>query len=452
MKSSTARIPVKLHKNVTLVRTTDPVLAEELLARKTLARWVVGRFSDTVLLVQPDESELVIEELRRMGHTPRIVRARGTVRDVCRVAVAAEPEPGRRSNRPPTCSRRPDKRGPTVGIQDGIEPLQGGSSGGDTAAQGTLRDAARIRPIGNADEITEHLDQPSAVEQLIARVAIGSRLALSLFALTETTSMSLAGVAHTLGILGRTDRVDRQTTRAGFVGDRAQCRARSVRGFPGGPRAGNPARLRLRAHPAVTNGVRTARPEVAPPGSQARSGRSASPMGWSQSFAWRALWQRVGAEPLRQTHQGTLYKRDRDRLTEDPVLACSIADALRPLARLPELWLELACHVGLIERDPAGDRLLAASSEFWTDNAVHLPQMIATGWIGLRSWQELQAKSGDANAGESALPFLRLAVLLLLSALGESEWAPLDELAAQLSRALAGVGQVVARGTSRGLL
>jgi hypothetical protein len=72
-KPSQARIPVKLHKNVALVRTTDPVLAEELLARKSLARWVVGRLSETVLLVQPGETELVVEELRRLGHTPRIV-------------------------------------------------------------------------------------------------------------------------------------------------------------------------------------------------------------------------------------------------------------------------------------------------------------------------------------------------------------------------------------------
>ena len=71
-----SRIPVKLHKNVALVRTTDPLLAEELLARKTLARWVVGRLSDTVLLVRSGESELVIEELRRLGHTPRIVGQR----------------------------------------------------------------------------------------------------------------------------------------------------------------------------------------------------------------------------------------------------------------------------------------------------------------------------------------------------------------------------------------
>jgi len=72
--SSTARIPVKLHKNVTLLRTSEPVLAEELLARKALSRWVLGRLSETVLLVQPDQSEAVIEELRRMGHTPRVVR------------------------------------------------------------------------------------------------------------------------------------------------------------------------------------------------------------------------------------------------------------------------------------------------------------------------------------------------------------------------------------------
>ena len=74
MTSSVTRIPVKLHKNVSLVRTAEPVLAEELMARKSLARWVLVRLSETVLLVQPDESDAVIEELRKMGHTPRVVR------------------------------------------------------------------------------------------------------------------------------------------------------------------------------------------------------------------------------------------------------------------------------------------------------------------------------------------------------------------------------------------
>lgn len=69
-----ARIPIKLHKNVALIRTAEPVLAEELLARKSLARWVLGRLSETVLLVRPDEAEAVVEELRKIGHTPRVVR------------------------------------------------------------------------------------------------------------------------------------------------------------------------------------------------------------------------------------------------------------------------------------------------------------------------------------------------------------------------------------------
>jgi hypothetical protein len=74
MARSITRIPVKLHKNVTLIRTSEPLLTEELLARKPLARYVLGRLSDTVLLIQADDSDAVIEELRRMGHTPRVVR------------------------------------------------------------------------------------------------------------------------------------------------------------------------------------------------------------------------------------------------------------------------------------------------------------------------------------------------------------------------------------------
>jgi hypothetical protein len=67
-------MPVKLHRNVTLVRTSEPMLAEELLARKSLARLILARLCDTLLLVKPDEAEAAIEELRRMGHSPRIVR------------------------------------------------------------------------------------------------------------------------------------------------------------------------------------------------------------------------------------------------------------------------------------------------------------------------------------------------------------------------------------------
>ena len=49
-----------------------------------------------------------------------------------------------------------------------------------------------------------------------------------------------------------------------------------------------------------------------------------------------------GRAPLRQTQQGTFYKRDRERLEDDPVLAGPIADALEPLPDMPALWLRSA--------------------------------------------------------------------------------------------------------------
>jgi hypothetical protein len=74
MPAPPARIPVKLHKQVALIRTADPLLAEELLARKGLARMIAGRLSETVLLVRAEDEAAILEELRRMGHTPRVVR------------------------------------------------------------------------------------------------------------------------------------------------------------------------------------------------------------------------------------------------------------------------------------------------------------------------------------------------------------------------------------------
>jgi hypothetical protein len=68
-----ARISVKLHRRVCLVRTEDAVLAEELLARKRLAQDLAGRLTPNVLLMRSGRAESVVQELQRMGHTPRVV-------------------------------------------------------------------------------------------------------------------------------------------------------------------------------------------------------------------------------------------------------------------------------------------------------------------------------------------------------------------------------------------
>jgi hypothetical protein len=68
------RTPVKLHRHVALIRVVDAPLAEELLARKGVSRLIAGRLSETLLLVHPGSEEVLLDELRRMGQTPRVVR------------------------------------------------------------------------------------------------------------------------------------------------------------------------------------------------------------------------------------------------------------------------------------------------------------------------------------------------------------------------------------------
>lgn len=69
-----ARLPLRQHRNVSLIQTEDAILAEELLANKKLAQDVVGRLTECVLLVRPGRIEAVIAELQKMGHTPQVVR------------------------------------------------------------------------------------------------------------------------------------------------------------------------------------------------------------------------------------------------------------------------------------------------------------------------------------------------------------------------------------------
>ena len=68
-----ARIPVKLHRRVSVIQTEDAVLAEELLANKKLAQDIVGRLAERVLLIRPGRVEAVVAELRRIGHTPQVL-------------------------------------------------------------------------------------------------------------------------------------------------------------------------------------------------------------------------------------------------------------------------------------------------------------------------------------------------------------------------------------------
>jgi hypothetical protein len=62
-----------LHANLTLIEVADPLLLEELRADRRLGPMIVAQLSDQVAVVKPEDSERVIKQLLKAGHTPRVI-------------------------------------------------------------------------------------------------------------------------------------------------------------------------------------------------------------------------------------------------------------------------------------------------------------------------------------------------------------------------------------------
>ncbi|MDB5349694.1 MAG: hypothetical protein JWN86_941 [Planctomycetota bacterium] len=276
------------------------------------------------------------------------------------------------------------------------------------------------KPSELVSEVYDRLNEPRVIEALIGRMGPGPRLALGLFAITESPVWPTAGLSHSLAALG---------LESGPI-------VAELSGFgvlvPG--REGDNGPHVLIAHPAAVAAARTILPEgdVFPAAGPVRQVRESD--GLEPILRLAALWQRVDEAAMRRTQQGTLYKRDRERIDDDPVLAGPIADALEPLPDMASLWLMLARGVGLIVDEPNTDRTVAAPAEYWAENGVHLPQMIAQRWLGLRTWHEQGGMQTDDATAMLAPPFLRPAVLLWLARFGPDEWVATADLAEHLDR------------------
>ncbi|QEH37175.1 hypothetical protein OJF2_57620 [Aquisphaera giovannonii] len=298
--------------------------------------------------------------------------------------------------------------------------------------------AAGLEPsrhaAGMASDWTSHLDSPRELAKLLSPLGHPARMVLTLFAMTDTTVWPLAGLRLALQCLGvEPAAAVRELLEPALAAIDGPLDPAGPASFPGHLDETSPPWLLIRIHPAAPGAVRVTLPEAPPrpleePVVQVRDADALEPV-----IRLGAIWQRVGAEPLRQTMQGVLYKRDLERVEGDAVLSGDVSDAPEPAPRLPILWLSLARRVGLIKEED--DRLTAAGAEFWPENAIHLPSMIATGWLGLRTWRESEPSPRTPDPG-ILLAYARPAVILWLAALAEDRWVALEDLAEHL-RALA---------------
>ncbi len=280
-----------------------------------------------------------------------------------------------------------------------------------------------------ASSISEALASPRMVAAQMGTLPRDCRVVAGLFALTERTSWTTHSLAFTLGCLG----IDFATTVPVML-ERALLAVvlpgeATVRTLEVSDRRLPDGNVLLQAHPAVITGARTLSPEgpSLPPAGPVRSPRESD--GLEPIIRMAALWQRVADAPLRQTQQGSIYKRDRERLEDDPVLAGPIADALEPLPDMPSLWLALAAGVGMVRGETGTERVIAAEPVYWSDNAFHLAQMVAQRWLLLTNWHEQGGIQRDGAIYELSLPYARPALLLWLATLPDDDWVATEDFA-----------------------
>ena len=129
---------------------------------------------------------------------------------------------------------------------------------------------------------------------------IGSRLALSLFAVTETTSMPLAGLSHALAVLGAEPIAALvRLLELGLLVIEPNAELGPIDDFAAALKRTNSMPIRRSCvHPTVPHAVRMVRPEgglpaVPGPVVQVRESDGLEPI-----LRLGAMWQRAGAEPI----------------------------------------------------------------------------------------------------------------------------------------------------------
>jgi len=295
---------------------------------------------------------------------------------------------------------------------------------------GILNPPTRVK--GLVASIADRLSESRFAEQTLAALEQDARLALSLCRLNECTAWSLDAFFHAIRTLGlepvaTTERILEHGLLAIELTEGAVSTSLSQL-----IERGRTVGARVYAHPSILTVARSILPQPALPPHEGQVSRIRQADGLEVVLRLAAVWQRVEEGPLRRTQQGSLYKRDRDRLEEDPVLAGPITDALEPIPDMVPFWLALARGIGLLIDESGSDRVVAASHDYWSDNAIHLPQMVATRWLGLKTWHEQGGIQHDESTVELAVPAVRSPILLWLATLEEEKWIALDVLDAWL--------------------
>lgn len=155
------------------------------------------------------------------------------------------------------------------------------------------------------------------------------------------------------------------------------------------------------------------------PSTNGRAIHEADGLEWPLRLA--VLWQHLHDAPLRRTTQGDFFKRDADRLAQNPLLNAAPAESLADLPDPGMLAVALAEVEGVVQTD--SNELHAANlPEVWESG---LEATLASLWAALprlRTWDVAQGWRGEAVQPGNPYASAYLLALLLLAQVPEERW------------------------------
>jgi len=138
-----------------------------------------------------------------------------------------------------------------------------------------------------------------------------------------------------------------------------------------------------------------------------------------------AVWQLAAAEPFRRTQQGEFFKRDQERLRNDPLLTNPPTDSLAELPEAAFLTAELAFALRILQ-EVDGEWRAGDMPASWDQSLL---PVLASLWAAL---PRISFPSGGMGTNRpedgSPMPSAGLLSLLCLARLPENEWTRLRDV------------------------
>lgn len=133
------------------------------------------------------------------------------------------------------------------------------------------------------------------------------------------------------------------------------------------------------------------------------------------------LWQQTSSSPLRRTQQGGFFKRDAERLGQDPLLNGPPAERQADVKDLG-FFVEALAELGGVVRVVDGEVRAGALPAAWEQGLAPSLELLFADLPRLRAWNALNGWRGGETVAANPFPSAYLLALLLLSRLPDGEF------------------------------